>query len=436
MANGGESDLRNFGRRFCKDWLRILKGRPGWWRDVLDCKFEDVSGAQQPLFLAVRDGYLNAYVDGQSILRIEFRGSELIAEIHHKYIVDGAKDQKYKVFNGKTVDGQDYYGKSTLSKWIERARGYSSQEKQGVAVMLDRNPHIIDVEMALPGVVADRIDIVALERAGAAINIVFYEVKRFNNRTLRADKLSPKVLEQLGRYENWLTQEGREEQVTRAYREACRLLIEFRTMQGTSPVHHLIEKASQFGSKLKVDPKVRLIIFGYGENRLNKFWNRHEKALRDAGVDGRRLIMQARAEDITLPDISRQDKLSALARFSPIFSDADFRFATWHQSILDTPDVIELPYCTLSDDAAAFVEAAYAAGWVIPLDWSAWMGTEEAKELVTSSARISTASEEQIAKLLTAHIRGDKFTDGVLLRAFESGLLGAVVRRAETLLLK
>ena len=47
---------------------------------------------------------------------------------------------------------------------------------------------------------------------------------------------------------------------------------------------------------------------------------------------------------------------------------------------------------------------------------------------------IATASPDQMAKVLTVVIRGERFSAGTLTAAFESGLLLAVVRRAETLL--
>ena len=300
--------MGDFGKSFPRmDVLR--KERPAWWQDILDYKFEDVSRAQQPLFLAVRNGYLNAYVEGQSVLKVQFKGTKLNAEIHHKYVADGAEGQLYKIFDGKDVGGICYDGKVMLSQWVERARQYARpkgtgvivSEKQGVAVIASRNPHVIDVEMGLPGRVADRIDVVALERAGSAINIVFYEAKLFQNGALRARTFPPKVLQQLSRYEDWLKESGQDEKVTRAYRETCKLLIELRTMQGTPAVHDLIVEASKDGSNLRIDPKPRLIVFGYDEPRSDH-WRPHEDVLRGrAGLGDRGLIMQPRPENVRTP---------------------------------------------------------------------------------------------------------------------------------------
>ena len=119
------------------------------------------------------------------------------------------------------------------------------------------DPNVIDVEMALPGLSAPRIDLVALEKSGSTINIVFYEAKLFSNPTLRAKKLPPKVLGQLGKYETWLASGGRADEVIKAYRNACGLLTRLRKMHGV-PVDGVIEQASRPDSPLTVDRKPRL----------------------------------------------------------------------------------------------------------------------------------------------------------------------------------
>jgi hypothetical protein len=47
---------------------------------------------------------------------------------------------------------------------------------------------------------------------------------------------------------------------------------------------------------------------------------------------------------------------------------------------------------------------------------------------------MATATANQLAKVLTALIRGERFSEGTLREAFKSGLLLAVARRAKALL--
>ena len=66
-------------------------------------------------------------------------------------------------------------------------------------------------------------------------------------------------------------------------------------------------------------------------------------------------------------------------------------------------------------------------------DWSAWLQTDEARGFLADHQRIADATPDQLIKLCTSLKRGDRFSEGTLAYAFESGLLLAIVRRAEVL---
>ncbi len=127
--------------------------------------------------------------------------------------------------------------------------------------------------------------------------------------------------------------------------------------------------------------------------------------------------------------------LAGLAGFAPTFEALGFQFATWQQPASGVPGLQAFPVCDYGDAADAFIKAAYALGWVKQgFGWSDWMSTPEAKRLTANPEHIAEASFDQLAMLLTALIRGDRFNEGELKAAFDAGLLTAIVRRAETLL--
>ena len=128
-------------------------------------------------------------------------------------------------------------------------------------------------------------------------------------------------------------------------------------------------------------------------------------------------------------EVTLYAQLQGLAKFAPIFSAPDFQFGVWQYPPPEPSGIINLPYCELSDGAGAFVQAAYDLGWVKIFDWSAWMTTPEGKELVSNPERIATATPAQLAMLLTFYIRADRFNEGFLNSAFESGVLTAIVLR-------
>ena len=110
-----------------------------------------------------------------------------------------------------------------------------------MAVIVAKHPQIIDVEMALPsgrrGESAPRMDIVSLNDSGEGAKIAFYEAKLFSNPELRNDELKPKVLQQLLNYREWINVDGREEEVVRAYRRACRIYMQINGMRKPGSFH-------------------------------------------------------------------------------------------------------------------------------------------------------------------------------------------------------
>ncbi len=92
-----------------------------------------------------------------------------------------------------------------------------------------------------------------------------------------------------------------------------------------------------------------------------------------------------------------------------------------------------MPYYVFSDQARELI----AALPVTPgFAWRDWIGIEEARTLLADPARIAEASADQLVKMTTAIVRSDRFTEGSIAGAFESGLLEAIVRRAKVLAAK
>jgi hypothetical protein len=49
----------------------------GWWKAIAD---------DRELFIAIRDGYINVYWKGNSLLKLWQAGNDLVGEIHYKYL--------------------------------------------------------------------------------------------------------------------------------------------------------------------------------------------------------------------------------------------------------------------------------------------------------------------------------------------------------------
>ena len=85
----------------------------------------------------------------------------------------------------------------------------------------------------------------------------------------------------------------------------------------------------------------------------------------------------------------------------------------------------------LDESASRFISALHDNGWVVPFDWVSWQG--EAQRYVSSPEMLESADVDVIRKLLTMHIRKERFCDGHLLAVFRSGHLNAILRRLKAL---
>lgn len=125
--------------------------------------------------------------------------------------------------------------------------------------------------------------------------------------------------------------------------------------------------------------------------------------------------------------------LYALAPFAPLFARPGFSFGQWAGG--ETTDgVMQLPYFAFSADADRFILVASGAGWVrADFSWPEWSHTPEAARLRAEPDAIVDAEAGDLAKLLTMLIRGERFCDGTLAQAFETGLLQRILDRSAVL---
>ncbi len=129
-----------------------------------------------------------------------------------------------------------------------------------------------------------------------------------------------------------------------------------------------------------------------------------------------------------------EEGLRVLAEWVPRLASPDLDFGHWVISEPDQDGVLQMPWYDYSPDALRFMAEASGAGFVQPFDWMSWMGTPEGRALVADPTRVAAVDAEDLRRLLTAIIRGDRFMEGNVVGAFESGMLLAIARRAQTLL--
>jgi hypothetical protein len=130
------------------------------------------------------------------------------------------------------------------------------------------------------------------------------------------------------------------------------------------------------------------------------------------------------------------ERLRPLARWADEFEQPGFSIGEWAGGERDESGVIQMPYVAFSNDGERFVSEMYAHEWVYSFDWMAWAGTKRGRTLLGDPDRIARVAAADLARLLTTIIRGDRFSEGSITQAHESGMLAAIARRARVLLLE
>jgi hypothetical protein len=124
------------------------------------------------------------------------------------------------------------------------------------------------------------------------------------------------------------------------------------------------------------------------------------------------------------------EQLRRLSAFLPRLEDPAFVFGEWRGGERRNDGSFTMPYFEFSREALDLLAAMPVK---MGFDWPNWMGTDEARGLREDRGAIATATPEQLGRLATAIVRGDRFTEGNIAATFESGLLTAIVRRAAAL---
>lgn len=93
-----------------------------------------------------------------------------------------------------------------------------------------------------------------------------------------------------------------------------------------------------------------------------------------------------------------------------------------------------MPYFTFGPTAEAFTAAVGRGGWIVMgFDWGAWLQTDEGQALRDRPEALAAATPDQLVQLITAIVRSDRFVEGSIAGAYESGLLIRIAQRAAAL---
>lgn len=106
--------------------------------------------------------------------------------------------------------------------------------------------------------------------------------------------------------------------------------------------------------------------------------------------------------------------------------DSAQTFGSWTESVRRRDGSWTMPYANLSAECAELLKTLARIGLNLPFEWTSW---DHGRQLAKSPQRLDMATPAQAAMLILATWRSDRFTEGALLAAFESGLIQRATRR-------
>jgi len=138
--------------------------------------------------------------------------------------------------------------------------------------------------------------------------------------------------------------------------------------------------------------------------------------------------VHAMSDDFRYPT---RDDLAWLIGHIERFERPGTHFGAWHSHKSTARQGADWWYWSPSREVDAFLKGLYEHRFVIPFDWSNWERLPHYKERPDA---VATAPLEDCLKLLTAHVRADRFVEGHLASTLESGELQRLLRRIQALL--
>ena len=290
--------MATFKRGLCDAFVEALnqqydRKEAGWWSQFVDDK---------DLFLAIRYNAVHVYYRGCRLIEVEWRDGKVVSNTHYKYLLQPSMKKGYEyveVVDGKpfVADANAYFFDRLIVAELKRSvKRYVGDEKRGVHDILQKNPHILDVEVAIGGG-KGQIDFAALQEGKTGqTHIVFYEAKHFGNKELRSESGKIPVLEQIDRYRGLLEQHRAS--IVDGYRRVSENLCALNGVpRRYCKRHHLLQGTKDF----IVEDDPGLAVFGFdGDQKSGRFWCPHRKKL-EQRVRGERLLLYGKPKDVRVP---------------------------------------------------------------------------------------------------------------------------------------
>ncbi|MHC4280940.1 MAG: DUF6508 domain-containing protein [Planctomycetota bacterium] len=120
--------------------------------------------------------------------------------------------------------------------------------------------------------------------------------------------------------------------------------------------------------------------------------------------------------------------IKKILEYLPKLKDKDSNTGKWHPIEEHDDNTFTLPFYEYSDLVIGFKHTLYNEGFIFPFDWGSW---HYGKKLSRNPDLIKKANLLTLRKLITAHVRQDRFCEGHLACVFKSGLIVKILERLQ-----
>jgi len=117
-----------------------------------------------------------------------------------------------------------------------------------------------------------------------------------------------------------------------------------------------------------------------------------------------------------------------ILEFLPLFKSNGFETGKWHTSRNNDENDLTLPCYEYSELVGKFIQTLYDEGFIYPFDWSKW---NYGIKLSQNNELMQKANLLNLRKLVTAHVRQDRFCEGHLASLLENGIIVKILERIQ-----
>jgi hypothetical protein len=107
------------------------------------------------------------------------------------------------------------------------------------------------------------------------------------------------------------------------------------------------------------------------------------------------------------------------------------RPAEWSGGERGADGSMQMPFVTYAPAVERLLHAIYEHNLIVTFDWTSWQ--PEAQRFLDPAAA-NEASVEEIRRLLTLHVRKERFVEGHFAEMISNGHIGTLLRRLATLI--